>query len=33
MDAHMAKPISQTGLLRVLNQALAAEDDAAVRAA
>lgn len=33
MDAHMAKPISQTGLLRVLNQALAAEDEAAVRAA
>lgn len=33
MDAHMAKPISQTGLLRVLNQALTAEDEAAVRAA
>jgi CheY-like chemotaxis protein len=33
MDAHMAKPISQAGLLRVLTQALTAEGDAASRAA
>ncbi len=33
MDAHMAKPISQAGLLRVLTHALTAEGDVASRAA